>query len=1010
MSTTVHVLPHTHWDREWFVPSSFTREWLVPFFSALFERFREDEEYRFTLDGQSILLEDYLAQLTSRARRDALVQISQLVRDGRLTIGPYYQQPDWQLVSGESLVRNLLLGVDDTAALGASEWVGWLMDNFGQISQCVQLHHQFGIRSVFAWRGFDLLPDRVRSELVWAAPDGSRLPVIYLVDSYRNGMRLFSHPELLHRRIAHAVRRVAPFSTDHHLLLMNGYDQEMEPELPDRSATIDGGTIRLSSPLEYVAAKQSSFSGQSVPVVDGMQYSGRFISIFPGVLSARVYLKTANSLAQTMQERYLEPLSVLAVEDGNRDADVREELELLWRMILQNHPHDTICGVSSDPVHEEAEIRFSEIHRRQMKLFKALCRRLVPPPADGSGNPVYFNPSPYYQRAPISSGVGPKLPPFSLMTVPNSPPADGDLIPVRVEQREYALHLENGLVRAILREDGTISISGSSSAPEPGAAVELTWRDVGDAGDTYNFDQPIDETPTRVVLSGGALIIEHTSPAHAVISVTGSFRLPTELVAGRRSRDTSLVDNPTTIRVELRADDDLVYCTMEMEHTSRDHRFQMVTTVLPPGDYAPPAVNLRILNQFHWDDADEASADLSDVHDADLSDAVRALMIGAREPGAPTSLPTDRGFLLEGSHGGALVVHRGLHELERILPGTVALTIVRAVGWLARPDLESRTGDAGPEIFTPDAQCRRRLSVRWAVSPIGPGHGSGTIENYHIMAKVERFFAPPVIVGESNGSMVRSIIPDFSLTDETTLGVSACKISEDGTRPVLRLFNPGRTPAAISFPQDVIPLTAAEHPTDQVSHRRQEVEPGHIATFGLPPFSSSQRGMPLPSRRDVTPEERFRFGIDHHVPDCSFGLSPYQMPVDAWAIIAGVNHGGDRLAAARTERDGSYVVRILENENARRQRLLEQHDAAEQEVARASSQRERVLAEARVSTLHRQILEVDLSILFARRRAGLEQDLATLRDRVRDIALKLNHARVTKRTHDYHVALVQSNN
>ncbi|MCK4513871.1 MAG: hypothetical protein KAU31_01370, partial [Spirochaetaceae bacterium] len=132
MAVTLHVMSHTHWDREWFVPSGFAREWLLPFFESLFGLIESESEYRFVLDGQSILIEDYLAQLPTPARDRAASRIGGYVESGRLVIGPYYQQPDWQLVSGEALVRNLLIGSADSDAFGGRSNAGWLMDNFGQ--------------------------------------------------------------------------------------------------------------------------------------------------------------------------------------------------------------------------------------------------------------------------------------------------------------------------------------------------------------------------------------------------------------------------------------------------------------------------------------------------------------------------------------------------------------------------------------------------------------------------------------------------------------------------------------------------------------------------------------------------------------------------------------------------------------------------------------------------------------------------------------------------------------
>ena len=117
----VAVVPHTHWDREWYRTFESFRARLVDTVDRVLDQLDEDPGWRFLLDGQSIVVEDYLA--VRPGSRDRLVGA---VRSGRLAIGPWYVQPDSLLPSGESNVRNLLEGkrvilIDDSI----SSW--WLL-------------------------------------------------------------------------------------------------------------------------------------------------------------------------------------------------------------------------------------------------------------------------------------------------------------------------------------------------------------------------------------------------------------------------------------------------------------------------------------------------------------------------------------------------------------------------------------------------------------------------------------------------------------------------------------------------------------------------------------------------------------------------------------------------------------------------------------------------------------------------------------------------------------------
>src|SRR6058998_3502544 len=105
-----HLIPHTHWDREWYLPRAALQARLVAVTGDLIERLQAHPKYRsFLLDGQTVLIEDYL-----RARPDREADLRALVKTGRLQVGPWYVLPDEQIPSGEGLLRNLLLGARTT--------------------------------------------------------------------------------------------------------------------------------------------------------------------------------------------------------------------------------------------------------------------------------------------------------------------------------------------------------------------------------------------------------------------------------------------------------------------------------------------------------------------------------------------------------------------------------------------------------------------------------------------------------------------------------------------------------------------------------------------------------------------------------------------------------------------------------------------------------------------------------------------------------------------------------
>ena len=103
---TAFIVSHTHWDREWYLPYHRFRVNLIRVVDGVLDALESDESFEhFVLDGQAVVLEDYL-----EARPENAERIAKLVRLGALSLGPWYVLPDEFLVSGEATVRNLLVG------------------------------------------------------------------------------------------------------------------------------------------------------------------------------------------------------------------------------------------------------------------------------------------------------------------------------------------------------------------------------------------------------------------------------------------------------------------------------------------------------------------------------------------------------------------------------------------------------------------------------------------------------------------------------------------------------------------------------------------------------------------------------------------------------------------------------------------------------------------------------------------------------------------------------------
>src|SRR5437588_5024929 len=102
----VAIVPHTHWDREWYAPFQTFRIRLVHLLDQLIPMLERDLSYaRFLLDGQTAVIDDYL-----EVRPEAAPALHRLAAAGRLAIGPWMILMDEFMVSGETMVRDLQFG------------------------------------------------------------------------------------------------------------------------------------------------------------------------------------------------------------------------------------------------------------------------------------------------------------------------------------------------------------------------------------------------------------------------------------------------------------------------------------------------------------------------------------------------------------------------------------------------------------------------------------------------------------------------------------------------------------------------------------------------------------------------------------------------------------------------------------------------------------------------------------------------------------------------------------
>ncbi|WP_241209352.1 alpha-mannosidase, partial [Streptococcus sp. DD11] len=366
---TLHIISHSHWDREWYLPFESHRMQLVELFDSLFDLFENDPEFKsFHLDGQTIVLDDYLEICPEN--RDKL---QHYIDEGKLKIGPFYILQDDYLISSEANVRNSLIGQQECKKWGQSTKIGYFPDTFGNMGQAPQILQKSGIHVAAFGRGvkpigFDnqVLEDEQfssqYSEMYWQGADGSRVLGILFANWYSNGNEIPVDREEARIFWKQKLADVKSYASTNQWLMMNGCDhQPVQRNLSEAIRTANelypDITFVHSSFDDYVQAVEAALPEQLSTVqgeLTSQETDGWYT--LANTASSRIYLKQAFQEQSNLLEQVVEPLTLMT---GGRHH--KDQLTYAWKTLLQNAPHDSICGCSVDEVHREMETRFAKV-------------------------------------------------------------------------------------------------------------------------------------------------------------------------------------------------------------------------------------------------------------------------------------------------------------------------------------------------------------------------------------------------------------------------------------------------------------------------------------------------------------------------------------------------------------------------------------------------------------------------------------------------------------------------
>lgn len=814
MSYKLHVISHTHWDREWYFPFQRFRLRLVDLIDHLLDILDSDPDFiHFNLDAQTIVLEDYLELRPSNRAR-----LEKRIHEGRIAIGPWYQLNDEFLVSGESTIRSLLEGHRIAEQFGAVQKIGYLPDQFGNISQMPQIFRGFGIDNAIMGRGYQLT-DGGKMEFEWIAPDGSSVLSSLMAFWYNNAQ---TFPSDTDEAIQYAERiklRMAPHSATHHLLLMNGVDHlEAQPDIGKVLKNIqpgfskaEGDSVTHDTLSNYVSSVREEIESKGIALErwKGELREDRHGACLAGTLSARMYLKQMNHAAQISLEQYSERFASFARIAG--DKYPLETLRYAWKLLMQNHPHDSICGCSTDETHQDMIPRFRQAKQIADDMAERAMNRLAGyNPTNGANRDnltlTVFNPLNWSRTDPVRATLefplgdpargNPSKDPSRMVTGFKLMAPDGITetpfavlntevyckmvlnpreLPLDQWVRKYEIEFIAKDVPPcgyaaykIIIENSMPSYPKQTEERMP-SAYPIVFEDCGDVGDEYLHRKPMNDSLYHLRL-GGSSYSEEANAVRRTFVFTQDWELPKGKTEDGLSRSAEKAICRITTRMTKWTDIPRVDFETRMDNQAKDHRLRVrfenaYGLQFRPYSYAEgqfDVVERPIENPYG--DLGGASFHPQQFWTALVGD-------DAGNEGMSNAENTEQTMT---------IINCGLPEYEVYSNSegvqSLAVTMLRCVGQL------SGRGD-GPGLLTPDAQCQgmNLFQYAWTIS-------QGCWKGGMVWKQAHQFNVPLLAI-QGNPPESTPSSRSFVRVEPATLVVTAIKGAENGENVIVRFYN-----------------------------------------------------------------------------------------------------------------------------------------------------------------------------------------------------------------------------
>lgn len=752
----VHVVNHTHWDREWYFTTMDAILLSDNTFSSVIDELLNNKKAKFCLDGQSSILDDFIAR-----RPDQLDNVKKLVENKQLSIGPWYTQTDAFFVDEESFIRNLIIGIRDSRKYGDEMKIGYLPDTFGFNAQMPTILANCGLDNIIFWKGINFKKHVSGPYFTWKGLGDKEITAMNLVDGYGTAAFLKNTPEYLNERLYPAVEKVESLTDDNNLLIPAGGDQlEIIHDLPEVLEEIS-----KESKYEFVESSYEDFRELLRKKNDLPEYRGEFrepctTRTHKSIGSVRYDIKRSNFIVEQKLLRRIEPL--LAIAEAFQITVSHELIIDAWKKLMEGHAHDSMGGCVSDDVAIDILHRMKEANEIADGVENYIVKRFTEKLQLTSNQVIVFNTTSkdykgykiidflaadknlriagiddavlvradYFEGKDnllLETPEGPKYinedPYYRLYVLTNVEiPSMGFKI-FNIEKSEQEIEsLANSEATSIQNEFYTIRSENGNLSIETKDGKKLNYfiefEDMGNAGDTYDFspvegDDPILLHPDLVQVKKSTLIEE--------MILSGNFQLPKNLEArvGQSNENGSL---NIALTITLAKKSPLIDCKVKVDNQVLSHRLRVKLN--PDIETTKTIASVP----FGFIEREELVEDIPNWHKQYVE--------------YPIDLePFDKSVSMIGKQSYLTAFGKGIKEYQ-LRNNTLYLTLFASTSQLGKPNLAYRPGRASGDPIkkghvmmpTPMAELIGELTFEFALQI-----SDGTFDEYEVSKSWKQF-------------------------------------------------------------------------------------------------------------------------------------------------------------------------------------------------------------------------------------------------------------------------------